>query len=59
MEEMFNDMLGQPLERLRLLQRNIQEEMDLKPPAGNNNVWPQQHPNAETAAGLKSLDSNQ
>jgi hypothetical protein len=53
-------MLGQPLERLRLLQRNIQEEMHLKPPAGNNNVRPQQHPNAETAAGfLKNLDSNQ
>ena len=60
MDDMYNDLLGQPLQYLRWLERNIQEEMDLKSPAGNNNVRPQQHPNAETAAGfLKNLDSNQ
>jgi hypothetical protein len=65
MDDMYNDMLGQPLQYLRWLESNIQEEMDqkqpdLKPPAENNNVPPQQQPNAETPTGfLKSLDSNQ
>jgi hypothetical protein len=65
MDGMYNDMLGQPLQYLRWLERNIQEEMDLKPPdqkppADNKNVAPQQQPNAETPTGyLKSLDSNQ
>ena len=58
MEELYNDMKGQPWKSLRRLERKIQAEMDLKSPAGNNNVQPQQHANAETA-GLKSLDYGQ
>ena len=58
MEELYNDMKGQPWKILRRLERKIQEEMDLKSPAGNNNVRPQQHPNAKTA-GFTSLDYGQ
>jgi hypothetical protein len=58
-EEMYNDILGQPLKSLRCLQREIQEEMDLKLPAGNDNVQPQQHQKSETEFSLKGLSSNQ